>query len=774
MGEYALGQAVPRAEDPRLLTGSGCYVDDFKLPDQAYGFVLRSPHAHALIRAMNTDAAAAAPGVLCVLTGEDYAASGLGDVPSASGRVRRDGSPLYRPRHPALVQGRVRRVGDYVVFVVAETLDQAKDAAELVEVDYEILPSITDTAAALEPGAQLVWDDCPDNICFVHEYGDTEAVDAAFAEADHVIRERFVINRVTAAAMEPRGCLGHYDSREDRYTLYDCLQSVFTMRTQLATRVFKVPESSFRIIAGDVGGSFGMKSAPYNELILCLWASKRVGHPVKWTSDRSESFLCDNQGRDNVTVGELALDANGKFLGQRIRTIAAMGAYLSATGANPPVVNLGTLAGVYTTPAICVEVTAVFTHTNPTAPYRGAGRPEAAYVIERLVDLAAARLGMDPAEIRRINTIAPEAMPFQTGLTFEYDCGEFEKNMDMTLELGAYADFESRRAASAERGKLRGIGMSNTIERAAAPGIEAAEVRYDRSGAVTLLSGSIHQGQGHETVYKQILCDRLGLEPEDVRYVTGDTDKVAFGHGTGGSRSATLGGSAVMLATEKIVDKAKKIAAHLMEAAEADMEFDEGIFTVAGTDRTIAMAEVARAAFDLNKLPEGMEPGLDESKVYQGHVMNFPNGCHLCEVEIDEETGTVDVLRYSVVDDVGTVMNPMLLKGQIHGGIAQGLGQALMENINYDSASGQLLTGSFMDYTMPRADDFSMMEVVSNPVPTRTNPLGVKGAGEAGNVGALAAVANAVVNALSPLGITRIAMPATAEVVWRAIQDARD
>jgi carbon-monoxide dehydrogenase large subunit len=680
---------------------------------------------------------------------------------------------MYQPRHPALVVERVRRVGDYVAFVVADTLAQAKDAAELIEVDYDIQPSITDTAAALEPGALRVWDDCPDNICFVYTHGDTEAVDAAFAKADHVISKRFVINRVTAATMEPRGCLGDYDALEDRYTLYDCLQSAFTMRTQLAGRVFRVPESKFRIIAGNVGGSFGMKSAPYNELILCLWASRRLGRPVKWTSDRSESFLCDNQARDNVTVGELALDANGRFLGQRVRTIAAIGAYLSATGSNPPVSNLGTLSGVYTTPAICVDVTGVFTHTSPTAPYRGAGRPEAAYVIERLVDLAADKLGMDPAELRRINTIPSDAMPFKTGLIFEFDCGEFEKNMDLTMEMADCAGFEGRRTEALTHGKLRGIGISNTIERAAAPGIEAAEVRYDRSGAVTLLSGSIDQGQGHETIYKQILCDRLGLKPEDVRYVSGDTDKVAFGHGTGGSRSATLGGAAVMLATEKIVEKAKKIAAHLMEAADADLEFDEGTFTVAGTDRTISMAEVAKAAFDLSKLPDGMEPGLDESRVYEAKVMNFPNGCHICELEIDEETGRVQILRYSVVDDVGTVMNPLLLKGQIQGGIAQGLGQALMEDIRHDPDSGQLLSGTFMDYAMPRADDISMMEVVSNPVPTATNPLGVKGAGEAGNVGGLAAVANAVVDALSPLGVDHIAMPATPEVIWRAIQDAR-
>jgi len=771
MGEYALGQPVPRSEDPRLLTGGGRYVDDVSLPNSCIGYVLRSPYAHATIDRIDTTAAKAAPGVLLVLTGEDWAENGYGSLPVGSGRKRPDGSPLYAPPLPALVRGRVRRVGDYVAFVVAETLNQAKDAAELIEIDYTPLPAITSTADAAKDGAPLVYDDCPNNICFVHEVGDKQAVEEAFAKADHVVSHEFVINRVMASAMEPRGCTGHYDRTDDSWTLYTTLQGVHPYRATVA-RLLKVPESKVRIVAGDVGGSFGMKSGVYAEGMLALWASRKLHRPVKWPGDRTDSFLSDCAGRDNVTKVELALDADGRFLAERITTYANMGAYITAATPNPAVNNLGTLAGVYTTGAMYVHVTGVITNTNPTCPYRGAGRPEAAYVTERIIDLAADELGIDPAELRRRNTIPPDAMPYKTALTFTYDSGEFEKNMDLTMEMADYAGFEARRAAAAKAGKLRGIGLSNTIERAAAPGIEAAEIRVDRTGTVTIMSGSCTQGQGHETVYKQIVCDRLGLKPEEVHYVWGDTEKVPFGHGTGGSRSATLGGSSVKLATDKVVAKATLLAAHMLEAAPEDIEFDEGTFSVAGTDRSLSFAEVARAAVNPGNLPDGMEPGLTQSAVYTAKIMNYPNGCHICEVEVDPDTGTVEVLDYNVVDDVGTVMNPLLLKGQIHGGIGQGLGQALMENVAYD-ADGQLISASFMDYCMPRADSMSFIEVKSNPVPTKTNPLGVKGAGEAGNVGGLPAVMNAVIDALSPLGIRHVDMPLTPETLWRAIRDAR-
>ena len=771
MGEFALGQAVPRFEDPRLLRGGGRYVDDMVLPRMAFGHVLRSPHAHARICSIDTIAAKATPGVLAVLTGADWEVSGWGDLPSASGNRRRDGSPAYRPHYPALAKDRVRWVGDHVAFVVAESTHQAADAAELIKVEYEPLPAVVSTSGALEPAAPRVWDDCPENISFVYLEGDKAATDAAFARAAHVVRGGFVINRVTAATMEPRGCIGDCNPAADHYTIYTTLQRTHGYRAELARQVLKVPESKVRVVAGDIGGSFGMKSAIYNEVALVLLASKLTGRPVKWTSTRSEAFLGDAQARDNVTEAELALDADGHFLGLRVKTIAAVGAYPQA-GSNAFVNNLGTLAGVYRTPAVYADVTAVYTNTNPMRAYRGNGRPEAAYVIERMVDLAAAELGIDPIELRRRNMIPPEAMPFKSGLTFTYDCGEFEKSLDMALELADYAGFEARRAEARRHGKLRGFGISNTVERAAAGGFEAAEIRFDRSGTVTLLAGSITQGQGHETIYKQLLCDRFGIHPSQVHYVQGDTDKVAIGEGTGGSRSATLGGSAVYLATEKIIAKAKTIAASLLGADVDEISFDDGLFSAPRSNRRLTIGEIARDAFHPENLPEGMDLGLVASATFSCKEQNFPNGCHICELEIDAETGEVEIQRYSVVDDVGTVLNPLLLEGQIRGGIAQGVGQVLMEDIRFDPNSGQLLTGSFMDYAMPRADDLSAIICENNPVPTQTNPLGVKGAGEAGNVGALPAVANALVDALSPLGIRHIEMPATPETVWRAMRGA--
>jgi len=770
MGEFALGQPVPRFEDPRLLRGGGRYVDDFVLPRLAYGYVLRSPHAHARIRAIDTSRAREAPGVLAVLTSADWRESGWGDLPTPGGLRRHGGAPAYRHKFPALAQDRVRWVGDYVAFAVAETREQAADAAELIEVEYEVLPAVVSSEAALAPDAPRVWEDAPDNVCFVHEVGDRAAVAAAMARADRVIRRRFVVNRVTAAAMEPRGAIGDYNLADFRYTIYTTLQRTHAYRADLA-QIIGVPESRVRVVAGDIGGSFGMKSAIYNEVALVLLASKILGRPVKWTSTRSEAFLSDAQARDHITEAELALDRDGNFLAFRTSTIAATGAY-AQQNSNVFVMNLGTLAGVYRTPAMHAEVTAVFTNTNPVRPYRGNGRPEFAYVIERMVNEAAAELGIDPAELRRRNTIPPEAMPFKTGLIFTYDCGEFAKNMEMALDVADLVGFEARRAESRARGRLRGIGFSNTIERAAAGGFEAAEIRFDRGGTVTLLSGSITQGMGHETIYKQLVCDRLGLHPDQVTYIQGDTDKVAIGEGSGGSRSATLGGSAVLMATDRVVEKAKAIAAHLLEAAEADIDFADGVFSIAGTDRTVPLCRIAAEAWDPKNLPAGLEPGLVASAAYAAGDQNFPNGVHVCELEIDPETGEVEILRYHVVDDVGTVMNPLLLEGQIRGGIAQGIGQLLLEDIHFDPGTGQLVTGSFMDYAMPRAADIPMMHCETNPVPTRTNPLGVKGAGEAGAVGAMPAVGNALIDALKPLGIRDLPMPATPERIWRAIREA--
>jgi len=772
VGEFGIGQAVPRFEDPRLVRGEGRYVGDVMLPGTAHGYVLRSPHAHAKILSIKTDKAKAAPGVLAVLTGADWIASGWGDLPVPGGLKRRDGSPSYRPRYPALVKDRVRWVGDYVAFVVAETLHQAADAAELIEVEYQELPTIVATADAVKKGAPLVWDDCPDNICFVQIDGDKAATDAAFARAAHVTKHRFVINRVTAASMEPRGCVGSYSPFDGRYTLYTTLQRTFAFREDLCRTVLKVPENKVRVVAGDIGGSFGMKTPVANEVALVLLAAKLLGRPVKWISTRSEAFLSDGQARDNVTDAEMALDHDGNFLGVRVKTIANTGAYLQF-GSTSFIGNIGTVAGVYRTPALHTDITCVFTNTNPVRPYRGNGRPEAAFIIERLVDLAADQLGFDPVELRRRNTIPADAMPYKTGLTFTYDCGEFEKSMDMALEMADVASFEKRRAQSRSDGKLRGLGMSNTIERAAAPSYEGAEIRFDRSGSATLFSGSSNHGQGHETAFKQIVCDKLGLHPDDVNYVKDDTDQVFFGEGTGGSRSATIGGGAVLLATDKIKTKATAIAAHMLKVAVADVKFEEGIFSSSKTNQTVTIKDVAMNAAKPDKLPKDMEAGLIATAVYNLEVDNFPNGCHVCEVEIDEETGKVEVKRYNVVDDVGNVINPLLVHGQIVGGVAQGAGQILMEDIHFDPQSGQLATGSFMDYAMPRASDLSPVAMRSNPVPTKTNLLGVKGCGEAGCVGAMPAVANAIVDALSVYGVHDIEMPTTPERVWRAIRDAK-
>jgi aerobic carbon-monoxide dehydrogenase large subunit len=767
--KFGIGQAVPRFEDPRLVRGGGRYVDDIVLPGMAFGYVLRSPHAHARIRAIDIDRAQAAPGVLAVLTGADWVASGWGDLPVPGGMKRRDGSPMYRPRYPALVSDRVRWVGDYVAFVVAETYLAAVDAAELIEVDYEALPAVVTTADAAAPGAPLVWDDCPDNICFVHRDGDAAATDAAFTGAAHVVRGHFVVNRVTAVTMEPRGSIGDYNATDGRYTIYTTLQRAHPFRAELAHNVLKVPESRVRVVAPDIGGSFGMKSAVYNEVALVLLASKSIGRPVKWVSTRSEAFLSDAQARDNVTDAELALAADGTFLGLRVKSHIAVGAYLQ-TGMTAAVGNLGTLAGVYRTPAIHVDVTGVFSHTNPIRPYRGNGRPEAAFVIERMVDLAADQLGLDPAELRRRNNIPPSAMPFKTGLTFTYDSGAFAENMEMALRLADVDGFPARREEARTRNKLRGLGISNTIERAGAPSFEGAEIRFDRGGTATLFSGSINQGQGHETVFKQIVCDRLGLAPADILYLQGDTDQVFFGEGTGGSRSATLGGSAVAAATVKVIEKARAIAAHVLKVDAGTVKFADGVFSAPATNATLTIKDVAKLAANPARLPSDIEPGLVETAIYRAEVENFPNGCHVCELEIDRDTGAVEIVRYSVVDDVGTVLNPLLLHGQIAGGIAQGVGQILKEDIRFDPESGQLVTGSFMDYAMPRAGDLSGFAIKSNPVPTKTNPLGVKGAGEAGTVGAMPAVTNALIDALAEFGVRHIEMPATPERIWRAMQ----
>ncbi len=768
-----MGQPVRRSEDRRFTTGAGRYTDDIVLPRMAFGAVLRSPHAHAVVRAVDCEAARTAPGVLAVFTGADLERDGIGKIPCIVPLKNRDGSRIRMVERPLLADGRARHVGDGIAFVVAETAAAARDAVELIRVDYHALPAIADAARAVEPGAPPVWDGIPDNLCFDWETGNRRAAEAAFARAKHVVELDLVNNRLVVNSLEPRGALGSYDAAEERFTLYTSTQGSHTIRRLLAANVFKLPENHFRVVTPDVGGAFGMKLFLYPEQGLVLYAARKLGRPVKWIGERGESFVSDVHGRDNLTRARLALDADLNFLAVDVETVANLGAYLSNFATFIPTLS-GTamLVGSYRVPAAVVRVKGVYTNTVPVDAYRGAGRPEANYALERLVDHAARKLGVPPAELRRRNFIPPEAMPFKTALGMTYDSGEFARNLADALKRADAEGFPARKAQSAARGKLRGLGFSTYIEQCGGGFDEMAEIRFDSSGAVTVLVGSQSSGQGHQTAYAQLVADGLGLPFERVRVHQGDTDVVGFGRGTGGSRSLPVAGNALGIAVKRIVDKGRKIAAHRLEAAEADIEFADGFYVVAGTDRRIGIAEVAQAAHNPLLLPPGFEGGLAEKAHYLPAAHTFPNGCHVCEVEIDPETGVTSVVRYVVVDDFGTVVNPLLLAGQIHGGVVQGIGQALIEGCVYDDA-GQLLTGSFMDYAMPHADDVPAIEFSYNVVPCRTNPLGLKGAGEAGAIGAPPAVINAVVDALAELGVETVEMPATPQNVWRAIRRAR-
>ena len=754
--KYGIGQPVTRFEDPRLLRGEGRFIHDLVVPGQAHLAFVRSPHAHARIASVDDAEARAAPGVLGVFTVEDLERDGVGTTAPSIKRSRPDGTPMFWRAHPGLAKGKVRHVGDPVAVVVAETLAQSKDAAELVAVDYQDLPI---TAP--------VWDECPDNISNVFEVGNKAAADSAFADAKHVIRRRYVVSRVHAQFLEPRGVLGSWDPGEGRYTLHCDVQYPHRVREVLAG-LLKVPEHRIHVVSGDVGGAFGAKGWAHVEQRIVLWLARKLGRPVKWVCERSEAPLADEHARDLASEIEIALDAAHRIVALRARNTVAVGAYVS-TDRNlfPSFANLGSLAGMYRIAAAHVRVASVFSHTSPLAPYRGNGRPEAIYLLERLLDDAARELGVDRVELRRKNLIPPSAMPYKTALTFTYDCGEFEKGLDKALQLANWKEFEKRKQQSKERGRLRGIGLANAIERAAAPGMEYAEVRFEPGGTATLVLGSKHQGQGHETMYRQIAVSRLGMAPEDLRVIEGDTDKVAFGVGSFGSRSAAIGGTALWLAAGKIIDKGKRIAAHLLEAAEADVAFAAGRFSIAGTDRGVSIKEVARASFAFATLPRSIEPGLFEHATFTPAQETFPNGTHVCELEVDPDTGAIELLNYVVVDDVGTEINPLTLAGQVVGGIVQGLGQILMERMAYDADSGQLLTASFMDYAMPRAADLCDFKVGHNAVPTKLNPLGAKGAGEAGTVGALAAAMNAIVDAI---GSEAIEMPTTPERVWQALR----
>ncbi len=773
MKQFGIGQPVRRVEDRRFITGRGNYLDDINRRHQAYAFMLRSPHAHAVVRAVDTAAALSAPGVLAVYTGADLARDGIGTIPCLSAVTNRDGSPSAMPPYPAIARDRVRHVGDTVAMVVAESIAAARDAAELIAVDYEPLPAAVHTVHALGTGLPLVWDEVPGNLCFDWEVGDGPAVERAMTGARHRVAFELVNNRIVVNSMEPRGALGEYDPGEDSYTLWSSTQGSHFIRNLLAESVFKVPENRIRVVTRDVGGGFGMKLFLYPEHILVLWAAKKLGRAVKWTPERSDAFLTDTQGRDNVTRLELALDEQLRFLALDVEIVANMGAYLSNFAPEIPTASGAVMhSGVYAIPAIHVGVKGVFTNTVPVDAYRGAGRPEAAYAVERLIDYAAHRLGVLPQELRRRNFIKPEAMPYQTALGLNYDSGEFARNMDQALAAADVAGFPARRAGARARGRYRGLGHAVYIEQSGFPPDEFAELRFDPSGALTILMGTQSSGQGHQTAYTQLAVERLGIAPDKVRVVQGDTAAISFGRGTGGSRSIPVGGASLAQAADKLIAKGRHIAAHLFEAAEADVEFADGVFTVSGTDRRIGIEEVARAAFNPAQQAPGVEPGFAETGHFTPPQPTFPNGCHVCEVEIEPETGHIDIVRYLVVDDFGTVINPLLLRGQVQGGVAQGVGQAMLERTVFDPETGQLLTGSLTDYCLPRADDLPAIEFAFNVVPCRTNPLGVKGAGEAGAIGAPPALVNAVVDALSELGIEHLDMPLTPERVWAAIRAA--
>ncbi len=783
-----IGAAILRKEDRRFITGRGNYVADMKRPDLTMGVFVRSPHAHAMVRGVDATAALAIPGVLAVLTGADLAAEGVGGLPVGWGISGKDGLPMKEPPHPAMADYKVRYVGDAVAFVVAETLELAHQAADAVVVDYDVLPAAVGVLDAVRPDAPLLFDDVPGNLCCDWEMGDRAAVDAAFAGAAHVARISLTNNRLIGNPMEPRAAVAEYESSTDRTTLWTTSQFPHVVRLLMGNFVLKIPQHKLRVVAPDVGGGFGVKQFHYAEEAVLTWAARRIGRPIKWVCERSEGFISDAHGRDHVTEAEMALDETGKFLALRVSTLANMGGYLSTFGPNIPT-NLYAplLAGVYTTPAIYCEVKCVFTNTVPVDAYRGAGRPEATFLVERLVDICAAELGMDRIAIRRRNMIPKEAYPYQTPMVVEYDSGDPIGCMDRALDIADWTGFAARRQEAARRGRYRGIGISTYVEacglapsrlaiRMGARGglYESATVRVHPTGDVTVLIGTHSHGQGHETTFAQIVSEKLGIPVDRIDIVFGDTDKVQFGMGTYGSRSLVVGGSALSKAADKIILKGRKIAAHQLEASLDDVVFENGVFSVVGTDRRRSFDEISLSAYVPADFPlEALEPGLEEQAYYDPVNFSYPGGAHIAEVEVDRETGSVELVAYTAVDDVGTVINPIIVAGQLHGGITQGVGQALCESAVYDEGSGQLLSGSFMDYCMPRADMMPRMEIQTHSTPCTHTDLGTKGCGEVGTIGSPAAVTNAIVDALSELGIAHIDMPASPNRIWRIMQNAR-
>ncbi|GAK44064.1 molybdopterin-binding aldehyde oxidase and xanthine dehydrogenase [Tepidicaulis marinus] len=781
MSEWGIGKPVRRREDDRFIRGRGQYTDDINRPNQTHAVFVRSPHAHALIRSIDLEEANAAPGVVAVFTGKDVAEDGLAGLICGWTVHSKDGSEMKAGGHPILAAEKVRYVGDHVALVIAETKAQALAAADLVLVDYEPLPAVS-LKNSTEPGSAQVHEEAPGNLCFEWELGDKTATEEAFSKAARTVSIDLANNRLVPNAMEPRAAIGDYDAGRDEYTLWTTSQNPHVARLVLSAFVGVAPEHKLRVIAPDVGGGFGSKIFIYPEETACAWASKKIGRPIKWTADRSEAFLADAHGRDHLSHAELALDEDGKFLGLKVKTKANLGAYLSTFSAAVPTYLYGTLlSGQYDIPAIYVEVDGVYTTTSPVDAYRGAGRPEATYIVERIVETAARENGFDPAEIRRMNFV--KTFPHQTPVIMNYDIGDFEASLDKALEVADYAGFPDRKEEAAKRGKLRGIGFSTYIEAcgiapSAAVGSlgagvglwESAEVQVAPTGKIEVFTGSHSHGQGHETTFAQLVSERTGLPLEDIEIIHGDTGRVQFGMGTYGSRSGAVGMSAIFKAIDKVEAKARKIAAQLMEAAEDDVVLENGAFTVKGTDKSLSWPEVTLAAYTGHGFDTAeIEPGLKESAFYDPLNFTFPSGCHICEIEIDPETGVTEIVNFTAIDDFGTIINPMIVEGQVHGGLVQGIGQALYEHGIYDEESGQLMTGSFMDYCMPRADNFPGFKLGFTPTVCPSNPMGMKGCGEAGAIGSPPAVINAITDAL---GIKDIPMPATPARVWAAIQNS--
>jgi carbon-monoxide dehydrogenase large subunit len=770
--KFGVGQPVRRKEDDTLVRGKGKYTDDFSLPGQVYAWIVRSSHAHGILRGIDTEAAKAMPGVLGVWTGADLASANYGPYTCGLPLKSRDGSPLLQTNRTALMTDKVRYVGDPVAFVVAETQAQARDAAEAVVLDIDPLPAVTGAEEAAGPGAPQLYDHIPNNVALDYHYGDAAKVAAAFADAAHVTRLDIVNTRVAVVAMEPRAALASYDKASERYTIQVPTQGVAGNRNTLAKNLLKVPNEKVHLLTANVGGSFGMKNINYPEYICILHAAKALGRPVKWTDERSTSFLSDSHGRAQQIHCELALDRGGRFLAVKVSGYGNLGAYITGVAPSPLSLNVGkNLASVYRTPLMSIDIKTVLTNTTLMGAYRGAGRPEANYFMERLIDRAADEMGIDRLTLRKRNFIKPAQMPFAASSGVTYDSGDFHGVFNKALEMSDHAGFARRKKDSRKRGLLRGIAIGSYLEVTAPPGVELGKIVFEDDGSVRLITGTLDYGQGHATPFAQVLCAELGVPFESVKLEQGDSDIVHTGNGTGGSRSITASGMAIVEASKLIVEKGKRAAAHLMEAAEGDIEFDHGRFTIAGTDRSIDIIELARRMRE-GKMPEGVPSSLDVDHTTESVPSTFPNGCHVAEVEIDPETGTVQIVRYTGVNDFGTIVNPMLVAGQLHGGVAQGIGQALMECVSYDS-NGQPVTGSFMDYAMPRAGDIPLMAVGDHPVPAKSNPLGTKGCGEAGCAGSLSTIVNAVIDALSEFGVAHIDMPLTPERVWRAIQDAK-